>query len=195
MVALAGLLIYYMFSPASRTRVPVESPDTITSSSTSEELSMNSSLSLKSSAFADQGTMDSRFTCDGANTSPPLSIAGVPAEAKSLVLIMDDPDVPTSVRADGMWDHWVKFNIPTDTREIAEGTEPPGVSGAGTRSNLTYNGPCPPDREHRYFFKLYALDVELSLKEGASKQEVERAIQGHVLAETQLVGRYNRKGN
>lgn len=195
MVALAGLLIYYLFSPASRAGVPVESPDGITNSSSKEQLSMNSPLSLTSSAFVDQGTMDSRFTCDGPNTSPPLSISGVPAEAKSLVLIMDDPDVPTSVRADGMWDHWVKFNMPTDTREIAEGTEPPGVSGAGTRGNLTYSGPCPPDREHRYFFKLYALDVALSLKEGASKQEVERAIEGHVVAEAQLVGRYNRKGN
>lgn len=190
MVALAALLIYW----TSRPEAPVESPGSVTSSSTSEQ-SMESTLTLTSSAFADQGSMDSRFTCDGANTSPPLSISGVPAEAKSLVLIMDDPDVPTSVRADGMWDHWIKFNIPPETREIPENTEPPGISGAGTRGNLAYNGPCPPDREHRYFFKLYALDTSLDLEEGASKPAVEAAMEGHVLAHTELVGRYNRVTN
>ena len=149
-------------------------------------------MKLTSTAFEHQGKIPSKYTCDGANISPPLSISDVPSQAKSLVLIMDDPDVPKHLRKDGMWDHWVVFNIPASLTEIKEGEEPEGTHGIGTSNNLDYNGPCPPDREHRYFFKLYALDTELKLPEQAKKQQVEKAMEGHVLAKTELMGRYER---
>ena len=151
-------------------------------------------MKLTSPAFTENGKIPSKFTCDGKNVNPELRISNVPKEAKTLVLIMDDPDVPAFIRKEQMWDHWVVFNIPPTTTEIPENTLPPGVPGKNTGGDPGYQGPCPPDREHRYFFKLYALDRELSLPKGSTKQEVERAMQGHILAETHLMGRYEREG-
>jgi hypothetical protein len=149
-------------------------------------------MQLTSNAFEDGGKIPARYTCDGENVNPPLTVTDVPEAAKALVLIMDDPDVPVNVREDGMWDHWVVFNIPTTIRQIAEGKEPEGTPGKGTGGNTSYFGPCPPDREHRYFFKLYALDCELDLPEGSTKLEVEKAMKGHVLGQAVLMGRYER---
>jgi hypothetical protein len=149
-------------------------------------------MKLTSPAFANGGKIPSKHTCDGPNVNPTLSIADVPAGTKSLALIMDDPDVPKSLRADGMWDHWVVFNIPASTQEIKEGQEPKGVHGMGTGGNTKYFGSCPPDREHRYFLKLYALDTELKLPEKATKGQVEKAMEGHILEKTELMGRYER---
>lgn len=149
-------------------------------------------MKLSSSAFQHNGSIPSKYTCDGDNVNPPLSIVDAPEETQSFVLIMEDPDVPKHLREDGMWDHWVVFNIPPDTTEIMEGQEPKGVHGTGTSGNSAYYGPCPPDREHRYFFKLYALDVMLDLTEGSSKSDIEMAMEGHVLDKTELVGKYNR---
>lgn len=149
-------------------------------------------MRLTSSAFEHGGKIPSRHTCDGANVNPHLRIQDVPSGAKSLVLIMDDPDVPKAIRPDGMWDHWVVFDIPPDLREIPEGKEPPGVAGVGTGGNTTYFGPCPPDREHRYFFKLYALDAKLGLPARSTKAQVEKAMEGHILAKAELMGRYER---
>jgi Raf kinase inhibitor-like YbhB/YbcL family protein len=136
------------------------------------------------------------YTCDGSHVSPPLSISGVPEGAKSLVLIVDDPDVPKAVLPAGVFDHWVLFNIPVTTTEIAQGGSA-GTVGANSSGQNAYAGPCPPPQydppEHRYFFKLYALNAELPLKEGASKADVEKAMDGHVIAETRLMGRYERK--
>lgn len=148
---------------------------------------------LTSSAFQQGGEIPSKFTCDDKNINPHLRISGVPSGAKSLVLIVDDPDVPVAVRKDRMWVHWVVFNIPPTVHEIAEHSRPPGTQGKNTGGTLEYQGPCPPDREHRYFFKLYALDNMLSLKEGATKEEVEKAMAGHILTQTELMGRYERK--
>jgi Raf kinase inhibitor-like YbhB/YbcL family protein len=150
-------------------------------------------MKLTSSAFELGGKIPSKHTCDGEDTNPPLTVSEVPPGTKSLVLIMDDPDVPTHIREDGMWDHWVVFNIPPDLHEIKEGGEPRGIHGIGTGGNLEYFGPCPPDGEHRYFFKLYALDIELDLEEKATKHQVERAMEGHVLEKSELMGRYERK--
>jgi Raf kinase inhibitor-like YbhB/YbcL family protein len=105
---------------------------------------------------------------------------------------MEDPDVPKNLREDGMWDHWVVFNIPPEVREIQEGTEPQGIGGVGTNGELGYFGPCPPDREHRYFFKLFALDTQLDLPEKSTKSKVENAMEGHILEQTELMGRYER---
>ena len=149
-------------------------------------------MQLTSTAFTNNGAIPAKYTCDGEDVNPPLMIAGVPAGAKSLVLVVDDPDVPKSIREDGMWDHWVVFNIPADTTAIDEGKEPVGVQGKGTSGNAGYQGPCPPDRQHRYFFKLYAVDVILNLGEGASKAEVEQAMAGHILEQMELIGLYER---
>ncbi|MFQ5661627.1 MAG: YbhB/YbcL family Raf kinase inhibitor-like protein [Candidatus Paceibacteria bacterium] len=144
-------------------------------------------LKLTSKSFENNGNIPSRHTCDGEGISPELSIEGIDENAKSLVLIMDDPDAPS-----GTWDHWVKFNISTSTTQIKEGGEPDGASGVGTSGNREYFGPCPPDREHRYFFKLFSLDTELELEEGATKREVEKTMEGHILQQTELVGLYER---
>jgi len=149
-------------------------------------------MKLTSNAFENEGKIPSKYTCDGANVSPQLTIADVPAEAKSLVLIMDDPDVPTHIREDGMWDHWVVFNIPPDVREIPEGEEPAGTPGLGTNGDIGYFGPCPPDREHRYFFKLYALDKMLDLPEKTDKITVEKEMTESVIDKAHLMGRYER---
>jgi Raf kinase inhibitor-like YbhB/YbcL family protein len=148
-------------------------------------------MKLTSSVFVNNQSMDSKHTCDGVDTNPPLQISDVPTEAISLVLIMDDPDAMKP--AGKVWDHWIVWNVPPNTTDIPEGQEPSGVHGLGTSNNLDYHGPCPPDGEHRYFFKLYALDKELKLKEGVSKVEVEQAMEGHILEQTELVGLYSRQ--
>jgi len=150
-------------------------------------------MEITSDSFNNNGLIPAKHTCDGPDVSPALTIKDVPAGARSLVLLMDDPDVPKHIREDGMWDHWVVFNIPSDTTETSEGEEPAGVHGIGTSGNSDYHGPCPPDGEHRYFFKLYALDEMLKLAEGASKAEVEAAMEGHVLAQAQLLGKYSKQ--
>jgi Raf kinase inhibitor-like YbhB/YbcL family protein len=149
-------------------------------------------MKLSSPAFSHQGKIPSKYTCDGTNVNPPLSISDVPHSAKSLVLIMDDPDVPPSVRKDRMWDHCIVFNIPPTVHTIPENTPPPGITGTGTSGHNLYDGPCPPDREHRYFFKLYALDCTLDLTEVASKKDVEQSMAGHIISQVELIGRYER---
>jgi len=147
---------------------------------------------ITSPAFQQGASIPSQYTCDGSNTHPTLLFSDIPEGAQSLALLMDDPDVPKTLRPDGMWDHWVVFNMPAQTREISEGARANGVYGKNTGGKNEYGGPCPPDREHRYFFKLYALDTMLDLPEGASKKDVEQAMQGHILAQAELMGVYDR---
>ena len=148
-------------------------------------------MKLTSSAFNTGGIIPLKYTCDGDNISPPLTISDVPDGTKSLILIMDDPDAVQP--AGKVWDHWIIWNIAPFTREIFEGQEPRGVHGKGTGGNTSYKGPCPPDRVHRYFFKLYALNTGLSLAAGSSKAELEKAMKGRILARAELMGRYERK--
>lgn len=152
-------------------------------------------MELTSPAFEHGSVIPRKFTCDGDNVSPGLAIAEVPEGARSLVLLMDDPDVPRAVREDRMFDHLVLFNIPPDTRVIPEG-ESAGVAGVNTAGSLGYTGPCPPPqfepKEHRYVFSLYALDCELPLEAGTSKEQVRSAMKGHLLAKAELIGRYAR---
>lgn len=152
---------------------------------------ISKTMDITSLAFSHNQTIPSKYTCDGENISPPLSFEGVPENAKSLVLLMDDPDVPAAAGV-RVWDHWVVFNIPPDTREIPAGQNPVGVLGSNTFGRQAYGGPCPPDREHRYFFKLYALDDVLPLPAGATKAEVEAAMQEHILEQAELIGLYAR---
>lgn len=149
-------------------------------------------MRLTSPAFKEGGIIPSLYTCEGKNVNPQLDISGVPPNAKSLVLLNDDPDVPKTLRPDGMYDHWVIFNMPPNTHKIAEHSTPPGIQGKNTGGQNNYTGPCPPDREHRYFFKLYALDAMLDLPAGATKKEVEKAMHGHIIAQTELMGRYEK---
>lgn len=151
-------------------------------------------MQLSSPAFQHQGSIPDRYTCDGENISPPLEIRDVPTGTFSLVLLMDDHDLPETAPVD-VWDHWVVYNIPPDTASIVEGVSPPGVFGSNSWGKTGYGGPCPPDREHRYVFRLYALDMTLSLEAGATKQQVEEAMVGHILGQTVLIGLYCRPQN
>jgi len=141
---------------------------------------------ITSPAFSHGSLIPSRYTCDGDNINPHLVIHGVPAGAKTLVLIVDDPDAPGRV-----WVHWLVWDIPAETTEIREGTVPfKGREGTNSWGNIGYGGPCPPSGTHRYFFRLYALDLFLKLDEGALREELEDAMQGHILATAELVGTY-----
>lgn len=150
-------------------------------------------MKIESPAFENGASIPARFTCDGGNINPSLIVKAVPENVQSLVLIVDDPDVPRSIRADGLWVHWIVFNIPPGITLVKEGESPPGVEGTNTGRKKGYTGPCPPDKEHRYFFKLYALDTMLDLTSGATKEDIEKAMENHVLAQAALVGVYERE--
>ena len=144
-------------------------------------------MRITSSAFAPNATIPKQYTCSDKDLAPPLAFEDVPANAQSLALVVDDPDAPS-----GTWVHWVVYNIPPKTRGIAEGAADLGgdaLQGANDFKKRGYGGPCPPPgKPHRYFFKLYALDAMLSLPRGASKSDVETAMQGHILGHAELIG-------
>lgn len=151
-------------------------------------------MEITSSVFAHGQKIPSRYTCDGEGVNPPISIAGVPEGTRSLAMIMDDPDVPTHIREDGLWNHWLVFDMPPSLDRIGENHEPEGIPGVGTSGHTGYFGPCPPDREHRYFLRLYALDTRLDLRPGATRAQLEEAMEGHVIDKAELMGRYERTG-
>lgn len=143
-------------------------------------------MHISSPAFTHNQSIPPRYTCQGEDVNPPLAIAGVPAAARSLVLIMDDPDAPGKT-----WDHWIVYKIPVNTTAIAENIVP-GIQGTNSWGRQDYGGPCPPSGTHRYFFKLYALDTGLDLLAGLSKKKVEEAMQGHIVSSAELVGLYKK---
>jgi Raf kinase inhibitor-like YbhB/YbcL family protein len=145
-------------------------------------------MKITSSAFQEGANIPSQFTCDGAGTSPPLQIADIPSEAKSLALIVDDPDAPS-----GLFTHWMVWNIPPQTSAVGEGNTPKGVQGTNDFGKSGYGGPCPPSGTHRYYFKIFALDRELDLPFGAKRGQVDAAMKGHVVAQGELMGRSSRK--
>lgn len=152
-------------------------------------------IELSSSAFKDGQPIPSQYTCDGKNISPPLGWKGAPPNTQSFALIVDDPDSPT-----GIWTHWTLFNVPSDISELVEdfaktpAAAPSAKDGVNSFKNVGYGGPCPPaGKPHRYFFKLYALDITLNLQPGASRTEIEAAMTKHILAMGQLMGTYQRK--
>ena len=158
-------------------------------------------MHLSSAAFSEGQTIPTKFTCSGADVSPPLSWSAAPATTKSFALIMDDPDAPA-----GTWVHWVVYNIPANDTEFTENApylwaqwrdkveQPfPPTQGRNSFGKIGYGGPCPPPGKlHRYFFKLYALDTKLDLKPGGTKSDLERGMQKHIAAQTQLIGRFSR---
>lgn len=144
-----------------------------------------STLIVKSSAFEDNGFIPAKYTCDGEGINPPLTIGNLPQDAKSIALIIDDPDAPS-----GTFDHWVIWNIPPQDR-IAENTAP-GVEGKNGKKENRYSGPCPPSGTHHYHFKIYALDTMLDLHDNTDKKSLLRAMDGHILASGELIGLYSK---
>ncbi len=146
-------------------------------------------IKISSPAFKHTEYIPSKYTCDGADVNPAMVIENVPPTAKSLVLIVDDPDAPA-----GTWVHWLVWNISPGTREIQENTLPPGAEqGLTDFRKRAYGGPCPPSGTHRYFFKLYALDTLLTLPPNTTKTTLEQSMKGHIIARDELIGRYKRK--
>jgi len=145
-------------------------------------------ISLTSSAFKNGGNIPIKYTCDGDDITPPLSFNNIPEGTESLVLILDDPDAA----GDDPWAHWIVFNIPADITGFDENEGPRYYIGKNSWGDIAYGGPCPPlGEEHRYYFLLYAVDLELDLLDGASRQEVDDAMTGHIIGQTSLMGRYS----
>lgn len=182
-----AVLTVLFISCASRPQPVVQQPPANQSNQGKPE------FKLTSTAFKEGQPIPSTYTCDGVNVSPPLEWSGMPKSARSIAIIADDPDAPG-----GMWVHWVLYNLPADniglvenlpaTEKLAAG----GFQGRNDFEKIGYGGPCPPSGTHRYFFKIYALDAELPLKAGATKAEVEQAMQGHIVSQAQLMGTYRR---
>lgn len=151
------------------------------------------SINVTSSAFKEGGMISRKYTCDGDDISPPLAWSGIPQNTRTIALISDDPDAPM-----GTWVHWVLFNMPPDTKGLPEGVPGDKVLANGAKQGVNdgrqtgYGGPCPPSGTHRYYFKVYALDKELGLNPGCAKKDLVKAMEGHILAEGQLMGRYKR---
>ena len=143
-------------------------------------------MKLSSPQFTNNAMMPKKFTCEGDEVNPELILEDIPSNAKSLALIVDDPDAPR-----GIWVYWVVFNIPVIER--IEENSIPGTQGSNDSGKNGYHGPCPPSGTHRYFFKIYALDKKLDLNPGAGKAELEKAMQGHILDKAELVGLYKRE--
>jgi Raf kinase inhibitor-like YbhB/YbcL family protein len=142
-------------------------------------------IKVFSSAFESNGTIPRKYTCDGESINPPLEFSGIPEDAESLVLIMDDPDAPK-----GTFTHWIVWNI-EPVAKIGEDSVP-GVEGMNSLGKIGYGGPCPPSGTHRYFFRVYALNRQLELKAGAGRKELESEMIGHIIGEGELMGKYNR---
>ncbi|MBI3952381.1 MAG: YbhB/YbcL family Raf kinase inhibitor-like protein [Candidatus Doudnabacteria bacterium] len=149
-------------------------------------------MQLSSPAFNYGEPIPRIYTCDGQNINPPLVISGVSQQAASLVLIMEDPDVPPQIKINGLFVHWIVWDIPVNVNKIAQDSEPLGTVGYNTSGGTGYTGPCPPDREHRYFFKLFALDKNLADVKISNRDDLLAAMEGHVLEESGLMGVYDR---
>jgi Raf kinase inhibitor-like YbhB/YbcL family protein len=194
-IAVSGLLVVLVSPGCWRTgSLPPEDPSRLT-------------IQLSSPAFAEGGMIPKQYTCDGSDRSPPIAWTVVPASTRTLTLICDDPDAPS-----GTWSHWVVFDLPAQVKGLREGIPvgetipessiepseptPPEPSrprqGKNDFGKTGYGGPCPPSGTHRYFFRLYALDARLDLRPTATRADVLEAIQGHILAEGRLTGKYRR---
>jgi Raf kinase inhibitor-like YbhB/YbcL family protein len=151
------------------------------------EMNAEAVMKISSPAFPENGPIPVKYTCQGDDLSPPLDIADIPKQSRSLVLIVDDPDAPM-----GTWVHWTVYNIPPDTSRIDENTIP-GQQGWNDFQQRDWGGPCPPSGTHRYFFKIYALDAELSPLGKMAKKDIEGLMKGHILDQAQAMGTYKKK--
>lgn len=159
---------------------------TVTSLAKAEQIERGAVMKLKSPEFENNKFIPKKFSCQGQDINPALLIEDVPQKAKSLALIINDPDAPA-----GDWIHWIVFDIPVVSK--IEEDSIPGKQGINDFGKMDYGGPCPPFGTHRYFFTIYALDTELNLKEGIDIKELERAMEGHILAKAELVGLYKKQ--
>ena len=154
-----------------------------------EEADTMEELVITSDAFKNNEMIPATYTCEGDDNSPPLNIENVPFNSVSFALIMDDPDAPS-----GTFVHWIAWNIPISNQIPTNGLPEGAVQGVNDFGNNNYGGPCPPSGKHRYFFKIYALDTPLDISEKSDKQDLEKAMEGHILAEGKLVGLYEKQG-
>lgn len=187
MTALAAVLLVGCGRTTGGTATSVAPPSATTTPAT---ITPESTMQISSPAFAQGEVIPSRFTCEGDDTSPELRITGIPQEAKSLVLIVDDPDAPA-----GTWDHWVEYDIPVTGPDliVQENAGAIGAPGLNSWNETGYGGPCPPPgAPHRYFFRIYALDGPLSISEEADSEAVRVAMEGRILAEAELMGTFGR---
>jgi len=172
-----------------------QSPRVVSSTSSQQPAPTEAAeIKLVSAAFKEGQPIPRQYTCSGVNVSPPLEWSGVPKSAKTIAIIADDPDAPA-----GTWAHWVLYNLPSETMglvenvPLSENLKAGGFQGRNDFGKVGYGGPCPPSGAHRYFFKLYAIDSELPLKAGATKADLEKAMQGHIAGQGQLMGTYSRE--
>jgi hypothetical protein len=154
-------------------------------------------MTITSPVFRHEGAIPARYTCEGDDVSPPFAFSGVPPAAKSLALIVDDPDAPDPAAPKRVWVHWVLYNLPPTTKELPEGARSDALPadtrvGKNDWGNAEYGGPCPPIGRHRYFHKLYALDTVLADLNQPNKAALEKAMQGHIVAEATLMGTYQK---
>jgi Raf kinase inhibitor-like YbhB/YbcL family protein len=159
-----------------------------------KEVEKKMDIEITSTAFNEGGMIPTKYTCDGPDISPPLAWSSVPENTVSIALICDDPDAPV-----GTWVHWVLFNLPPEIKELPENLPTKEILSNGAKQGrngsrrIGYSGPCPPGGTHRYYFKIYALNTKLDLEPGVEKKELVEAMEGHILAEGQLMGRYQRQ--
>ena len=146
-----------------------------------------SQLILQSIAFSHGGHIPPLYTCEGNDINPPIEISGIPGDAKTLALIMEDPDAPK-----GTFYHWLMWNIPP--QNVINENQSPGICGRNDFNKNNYGGPCPPSGEHRYYFRIFALDIELDLEEGSNHSELIKAMEGHIMASGEIMGYYKKKG-
>jgi Raf kinase inhibitor-like YbhB/YbcL family protein len=181
-----SIIIILLYGCAAEVEQPEALPPAPVQEDVEEPEVKGMSLTITSLEFENNGKVPSKYSCDGDDVNPPLDINGIPEGTKSLVLIVDDPDAPV-----GVWDHWIVWNI--KPAQTIDEDSVPGVQGKNSWGRNDWGGPCPPSGTHRYFFKLYALDVELELDASSDKTSVEAAMKGHVLEQAELVGKYSRE--
>jgi Raf kinase inhibitor-like YbhB/YbcL family protein len=187
-----ALLLFFSCSGSNRNAV-VENRSSSEATNANRGPGEKMNIKLTSTTFQDGGMIPTKYTCDGANVSPPLDWSGAPQTTKSLALICDDPDAPRKT-----WVHWVVFDLPASRTSLPENVPPQETIAGGGKQGMTdfkkigYGGPCPPSGTHRYFFKIYALDTELNLDSKTTKDQLLQAMKGHILAQDELMGRYKR---
>lgn len=198
-VALASSILAACSKPEQAPAVDTgAAPSTAQTDTTPATTSSNTmTFKITSSQFQANGSIPSKYTCEGSDTSPPLEWTDVPSAAKSLALIVDDPDAPDPAKPQRTYVHWVVYNIPPSVTKLDENAAKSGlpngaVQGSNDWKKQTYGGPCPPIGRHRYFFKLYALDTQLSELNNPAKADLEKAMQGHIIGQTEIVGTYQK---
>ena len=164
----------------------------IFNNASSNIINTTTAMTISSPAFLAGQPIPKKYSCQGEGFNPPLLFSGVPAGAKSLALIMDDPDVPKNLLPSGLFVHWVVYNMPAETSVIAENSAPPGSQGLNSGGKPSFTAPCPPDGKHRYFFKLYALDAVLNFDQPPTKDNLEAAMSGNIIGQAELMGMYNK---